>query len=65
MDLENLYEEKNIDQKSKKKVLKNISTLQLFANVLDLYTIKSIETGVKFIEVITNNSEDKKPFNSK
>lgn len=65
MDLENLYEEKNIDKKSKKKVLKTISSLQLFANILDLYAIKSLETSVKFIEVITNKTEDKKPFKSK
>lgn len=65
MDLENLYEEKNIDEKSKKNVLKTISSLQLFANILDLYAIKSLETSVKFIEVITNKSEDKKPLKSK
>jgi len=60
MDLESLYEEKILDKKSKKNVLKTISSLQLFANIIDLYAIKSLETSVKFIEVITNKTEDKK-----
>jgi len=58
MDLEALYSDKELDKKSKKVVLKTISGLQLFANIIDLYTIKSIETSVKFIELVTNDKDE-------
>ncbi len=58
MDLNELYQEKEIKETSKKKVLNTISSVQLFARVLDLYMVKSIETAAKFIQVITNDNKE-------
>lgn len=52
MDLDNLYNEKEVTPTNKESLMKFISGLQLFGNIVELYTVKVVATGTKLIETV-------------
>lgn len=52
MDLENLYDDKELTPTNKKSFLKFINGLQLFGSIVELYTVKAVATGTKLIEAV-------------
>jgi len=52
MDLEKLYDDKELTPTNKKSLLKFIQGLQLFGSIVELYTVKAVETGTKLIETV-------------
>jgi len=56
MNLDDIYEDKKIDEQSKGSLLKLINTLQLFGSIFELYTAGVITTGKKLLATIEKNS---------
>jgi len=52
MDLDKLYDDKELTPTNKKSFLKFISALQLFGSIIELYTVKAVVTGTKLIEAV-------------
>jgi len=52
MDLEKLYEDKELTPTNRKSFLKFVSALQTFGSIIELYTVKAVETGFKLLETV-------------
>jgi len=60
MNLDEIYNDKQIDNKSKSSFLKLINALQLLGSIFELYTVGAISTGQKLISSIEKISNKQK-----
>ena len=55
--IEELYNDKHLEESSKKELIDGISNLQAIGEVVDLYFAKSIKTTLEFLNLITKTKK--------